>query len=346
MQARDGWLLALTMGVVVAAASAQTPGVPADPTSVILGAFRTHPLVALGEGQHWNLQAHALRTALVRDPRFAGVLDDLVVEFGDARYQGVIDRYVAGGDVPPGELRHVWEDTTMTNTVFDMPIYEEWFRAVRDVNRTLPAEKRFRVLLGDPPIDWSREVGRDEILRLMYERDTFAADLVRREVLARHRRALLLYADGHLFRKGQETVPEWMVVKKKPEEPLASQLERTHPGTIFSIGAPTDAELTKVERAVASWPAPSVVVLEGTTLGAAQFGPVYGLNGPEFKNVRMQDQFDALLYLGPPSSITFSELSKSRCTDETYMKMRLARMALVPWGQYEINGLHEFCGRH
>ena len=63
-----------------------------------------------------------------------------------------------------------------------------------------------------------------------------------------------------------------------------------------------------------------------------RFGTVYGLNGPEFHNVRMQDQFDALLYLGPPSSMTFAELSRSRCTDESYMKMRLARMALRPLG--------------
>jgi hypothetical protein len=59
----------------------------------------------------------------------------------------------------------------------------------------------------------------------------------------------------------------------------------------------------------------------------------------------MQDQFDAVLYLGPPFSITLSELPKSRCTDERYMKMRLGRMALVPWGQYEIKSLNAFCGR-
>ena len=179
----------------------------------------------------------------------------------------------------------------------------------------------------------------------MYKRDAFAADLVRREILAKHRRALLLYADGHLFRKGEETVPDWMVVKRKPEEPLVSQLEKTHPGTIFNIGAPTDADLTTFQPDVANWHAPSIALLKERRLVRLRFGTVYGLNGPEFRNVRMQDQFDALLYLGPPSSITFAELSRSRCTDENYMKMRLARMALVPWGQYEINGLNAFCGR-
>jgi len=336
--------LVLTACLVSAVAAAQQPATPAGPTTVILNALRTHPVVALSEGQHWNLQSHAYRLSLLRDRRLAEAVNDIVVEFGDARYQEVIDRYVAGGDVPSDELRHVWEDTTMTNTVFDMPIYEEFFRTVREVNRSVPAGKRLRVLLGDPPVDWVR-ISSGDILDLMYTRNAFAADLIRREILAKHRRALLLYADGHLFRKGEETVPDWMVVKRKPEEPLVSQLERTHPGTVFNIGSPTDADLTKFQPDAANWHPPSIVLLKDTMLGAAPFGAVYGLNGPEFQHVRMQDQFDALLYLGPPSSITLSELSRSRCTDENYMKMRLARMALVPWGEYEINGLKAFCGR-
>ena len=97
---------------------------------------------------------------------------------------------------------------------------------------------------------------------------------------------------------------------------------------------------------MANWRVPSIALLGGTTLGAAPFATVYDLNGPEFLNVRMQDQFDALLYLGPPSSMTRSELPRSRCADERYMKMRLARMALLPWGKYEIDALNAFCGRH
>jgi hypothetical protein len=337
-------LLALTVIVATTVSADHKPATPLDPATVVLNAFRTHPLVALGEGQHWNLQGHACRMSLIRDPRLANTIDDVVVEFGDARYQKVIDRYVAGGDVQYDELRHVWEDTTMPNTVFDMPVYEEFFRAVRDTNRSRPAGERLRVLLGDPPIQWANISSGDQILELMYARNAFAADLVRKEVLAKHRRALLLYADGHLFRTSEETVPDWMVVKRKPEESLVSQLERTHPGAIFTIGAPTDADLTAFQPDVADWHAPSVALLDGTSLGSAPFGTVYRLNGPEFHQVRMQDQFDAILYLGPPASITFADLSRSRCADEKYMKMRLTRMAMVPWGQYEIKGLNEFCG--
>lgn len=76
-----------------------------DPISGILDAFRSHQIVALGEGIHGNNQAHAVRMALIRDPRFATVVNDVVVEFGSARYQTVMDEFVRGGDVPYVELR-------------------------------------------------------------------------------------------------------------------------------------------------------------------------------------------------------------------------------------------------
>jgi hypothetical protein len=40
----------------------------------------------------------------------------------------------------------------------------------------------------------------------------------------------------------------------------------------------------------------------------------------------MEEQFDALLYLGPPSSITIARLPARLCADAAYMKMRLRRL--------------------
>src|SRR5437773_57625 len=75
------------------------PAIPVDPVAGILDAFRTHNVVALGEGSHGNEQAHRFRLSLIRDPRFAAVVNDLVVESGSARYQDVMDRFVRGDNV-------------------------------------------------------------------------------------------------------------------------------------------------------------------------------------------------------------------------------------------------------
>ena len=74
--------------------------VPIEPIQGILDAFRSHPIVALGEGMHGNEQSHAFRLALIRDHRFPAVVNDIVVEFGSARYQDVMDRFVEGDEVP------------------------------------------------------------------------------------------------------------------------------------------------------------------------------------------------------------------------------------------------------
>ena len=104
--------------------TAQTRNVAVDPIGAVLDAFETHDLIGLPHG-HANERCLALGLALIREPRFAEAVDDIVVEFGNALYQDVIDRFTAGEDVPYDELRNVWQNTTVSNTVWDRPIYED-----------------------------------------------------------------------------------------------------------------------------------------------------------------------------------------------------------------------------
>lgn len=270
--------------------------VPLDPIASVIDAFRTHRVVALGEGSHGNQQAHAFRLALIRDPRFAAAVQDIVVEFGAARQQDVMDRFVNGDEVPYDALRRAWIDTTQPDAIWDAPIYEEFFRAVRTVNAALPRERRLRVLLGDPPIAWDVVRTREDLDRFASKRDEHAAELIRRETLSRGRRALVLYGDYHFAR----TSVGGIVAR------LESAGER-----VFSIHTETRADLKTRHPEVGEWKAPSLSMLRGTDLGPA-------------------DQFDAVLYLGPPSGITFSRISAALCADRDYMEMRLRRMALVP----------------
>ena len=144
-------LLLVTPGAVRAAAGQAPPGpaTPFEPLAAILLAFERHAIVALGDPRG-NEQAHEFRLSLIRDPRFAETVDDIVVEWGNAVYQDVVDRFVDGDDVSEAELRQVWRNTTQPGQGNDRPITEAFFRAVREVNAALPPERRLRVLLGDP----------------------------------------------------------------------------------------------------------------------------------------------------------------------------------------------------
>ena len=124
---------------------------PLDPVDGIIDAFKTHDVVALGEGDHGNEQGAAFRAKLYRDPRFQAVVNDIVVESGNGRYQAMMDRYIAGEAVPEKELRMAWLETTQPTDVWDSDIYADMFRTIREINQKLPKEKQLRVLLGDTP---------------------------------------------------------------------------------------------------------------------------------------------------------------------------------------------------
>jgi hypothetical protein len=290
-----------------------------EPVSAILDAFRTHALVALAD-EHGNEQGSAFRLNLIRDARFASVVNDIVVEFGNARYQDLMDRFVHGENVRDEDLRRVWQDTTQVEYEWDLPIYEAFFRAVRQVNASLPRERQLRVLLGDPPIEWENVHSREDLIRwLNMGRDAHAASVIRREVLDNGHRALLIFGGAHLLRKNT-------VIGASDERGvgLVAQLERDGSTSVFSVAPETRRDLKSIQPDVASWPTPGLAMLRGTQLGAANYSP-----SPQQRRVNLEEQFDAILYLGPPASTSVSRLSAALCSQPGYLEMRLGRLSLI-----------------
>ena len=114
--------------------------------------------------------------------------------------------------------------------------------------------------------------------------------------------------------------------------------------TSFTVWVNVVAELDDLQPDVVSWSVPSLAFLRGTLLGAADFTFFYPSDVPratvqdgkilpilreQWVSLAMEDQFDAVLYLGPPSAMTMSERSPELCDDSTYMEMRRKRLSLV-----------------
>src|SRR5262249_11554695 len=113
----------------------------------------------------------------------------------------LIDRFVEGEDVAPPVLPAAWQDAVTGSAAWDVPLTEQFFRAVRDLNATLPQDRRIRVSLRDPPIDWDSVHSKDDYMTSVRQRDIYPGELIRREILAKHRRALVLYGQMHAQRK-------------------------------------------------------------------------------------------------------------------------------------------------
>jgi hypothetical protein len=113
-----------------------------------------------------------------------------------------------------------------------------------------------------------------------------------------------LYGAGHFFRK---------VVSQS----IVTILEGSRT-KVFTVWTNAAFELSSGQADVRTWPVPSLALLRGTTLGqiglASYLGPGAGDVPPQWL-APMQDQFDAVLYLGPLSSIKFARPTEWRCAE-------------------------------
>ena len=197
----------------------------------ILAAFETHPLVGLGDN-HMLANELNFYTLMVRDPRFAANVGHVVVEFGASQHQAILDRYLNGGNVSYVELSQVWHNTVGWDPTVEGVGYQTFFAVVRAVNASLAPDKRIRVLLGEPPIDWSRIHTHDAWQKIYDQRAAHAADLIGREILSRNRKALVIYGTGHFF-----SLP-WPSTWPKPSagiESLGEILDRLHPNALYRV---------------------------------------------------------------------------------------------------------------
>ena len=235
----------------------------------VIAAFADHQVVAIGE-QHGSGVEHEFLRSLIRDPRLIGVIDDVAVEFGSARHQDTIDRYMQGEAISGADLAQVWEDTSQRSGVWDNPIYRQFFEAVREENIQRAQEDRIRVLLGDPPIIWDEITAETDCddseptcldFWIMGRSDHFAS-VVQSESMAHGRRTLVIAGSGHIRRNPDAEFPISLTDELDALEPGAVwtlvPLSRTNPQVIGAL----------VDAGVVDATAPTVIELEGTQLGA------------------------------------------------------------------------------
>jgi hypothetical protein len=295
---------ALVIAALPARASAQS-GIDG-----VMRAWDRHQIVAIAE-THRAVEDKRLFAQIIARPEFPKIVNDIVIEFGTARYQSTLDRYIRGDDVPAGELRKVWADTTVVTGIWDAPIYAEFLAAIRERNKSLPKARRVRVLACDPPIDWTRVSTIADAAGFL-DRDAHCAALIEREVFARRRRALLIMGDAHLVRT---------TVSGRAPNNTVTRLEAKHPGSIFVVLTYIGQfrESAAIETRLNAGPVPVLVPFSEPWLGDLPAvlpkpptrtrvggGKEVSETVKETHEFRFREVGDALLYLGPKTALTRS----------------------------------------
>ena len=294
------------------------PGSVATPAiEGVLAAFQKNPLVGLSD-DHALAQEEDFYVALISDPGFAKEVGNVVVEFGNASQQQTIDRYVNGEDVPYVELRKVWGDTSYVGwfpTVTALG-YLNFYAAVRAANLKLPVQDRIHVWLGGKPIDWSTIRTKEDVAKVVGgQPDRYTADLIEEQILAKNRKALLIYGIFHFYDKGE----------------LGELLRQRHPGTLFVItpytGFADRSCSDSFDLKTANWPVPALATVRGNeldqhTLAAGchiiDASTFADMTEAEKAMVRseMESRTSALagnsvLYLGPAGALRISAFARS-----------------------------------
>jgi hypothetical protein len=106
-----------------------------------------------------------------------------------------------------------------------------------------------------------------------------------------------------------------------------------------------------------SWPVPSLASVAGTTLGAEPVAPgalarvairdrqFVPIPREQWADLAFDQQFDAVLYLGPSSTRTQTEPSKAVCDEPGYVDTRLKRISLAGLPPSVAKQVHDFCAR-
>ena len=313
----------------------------------VLALFQRKSVVVLCD-HHGMAQEEDYYSALVGDPRFADTVGNLVVEFGGESSQGIIDGYVAGEDVPVNELRRVWTETVGWVPGPTEIGYINVFAAVRAANLHLPRERRIKVWLGEPKIDWSKINSFADLQPYFAQRDDNYVRIIRDEILAKKKKALLIIGTGHIFGNAAAL----------PMKVAEAHLEA--PATVVAFTGYVEPECNgKFAARAKDWPVPATITpLEGGSLKSvvelpgctfvradrvarikatppAKFPP--GVSSSEemlrrFRSMVSGEDADAILYLGPPDALTESPYDPAIYLDSEYFKEedRRLRCCLPP----------------
>jgi outer membrane protein OmpA-like peptidoglycan-associated protein len=265
------------------ASCAPKPGPKVQPAVAFLAsAVQRHALVAIAE-HHGATETMDFLAALLRHPGVPGTVNDIVVEFGNARYQAAMDAFIAGKDVRLDDVSGAWENTTQVTGVWSSPIYAAMVADVRAVNAGLPPEKRFRVLLGDPPIEWSAVTSpADEDMNDW--RDSHFAWVVDTHVVRRNRRAILFIGGAHLGRRS--LFPNSLI----------HLLDARYPGRtlVADLVVPDRMDASLAAR-VSQWPVGSAAAIRGSWLGKAEAAQA----GYTLSTGTLEQNIDVAIYLSP-----------------------------------------------
>jgi hypothetical protein len=227
----------------------------------------------------------------------------------------LLDRFILdGAAMSREELSPIWRDASGAE-VWESPIYEEFLRAVREVNLVLSREQRVRVLGGDSKIDWSHITRAEDLVPLL-NRGGNIRNIIAQQVLDPHLKGLAIYGAGHCSKIGGGFPGD-----------LAGRYPATRMWSIWSLSRGAASA-----RSVFGFGStPAYLIVNGTKWSSTPARDLLEIVPP---GVVLGDVLDAIVYHGDvPDSVVRADLSALKATYGTELERRsnLMTAAFTLW---------------
>jgi hypothetical protein len=340
------WVFAMSL-MVVSAVGAQVEiestaedDNPTGAIEYIRHAVQTHSIVCLAEGGHQAKEPHLFLRRVLSDPAILTTVDVVIVEFAAAKHQAVLDGYIEGEDIPFATLSNVWRDTGQSPIgPWDSPLYHQLLEVIRNGNRHLPAEKKVRVLAGDPLIDWERIKTRQDYGAARIPRDPYVAELATEQAFHLGKKVLIIFGGAHL--------PRVPIGPEDGRNSLTCRILKQHPDAVRAIGFLDPVHLG-VEDRIDELQREAIYTTDRHWVGEINAGLFFPelysrVTDPDtgeqtwqrvqlYSEYRVRDLFDALVYIGPSNEWEVVPSSFDRERDGEYLD-ELNRRSLLRFGR-------------
>lgn len=308
----------------------------------IYDAYRRYDVVAMSAA-HGNQNLDNFILELLSNPRFPGKINDIVVECGNSLYQSELDHYIAGDPVSLVQIQKVWRNTTQPMCGVSA-FYQELFPLIRRLNQRLPVDQRVRVLASDVPVDWS-DLPSQTDPKFQFDRDETIADIMEREVLSKHHKALVLMGVDHLYHGALTAdMPPSAVARYEKKYPNRTLVVADHGG--FGNGTPYAEFNSAFEKYLVAWPVPALATnIRGSWLDdilnkTQSLGVVTLFHSDKSGHLITQnvtlgqeqdyaDMVDAYLYLAPRDLLLNETVPANVFLEQSYMAEMRRRATLM-----------------
>jgi hypothetical protein len=247
--------------------------------------FDDHQFIFIGS-THGDLKIEEFLMCLVSRPAFKQRVTDIVVEWASSGHQRLLDRYLLTLDeIPVDALTPVWFDTDAPTLWTTLPQVRQFVQTLREVNKTLPAAKRIRLVGGNDGTDWAKVRVVEDLAPYPFKTNFMPHLIIEHLAKTPGNRTLVVYGDGHIRYKGNNFMGD-----------LEEALGRTKLFVVGRIG-----ELRPEERrylAAVGDPDKSFFVESGRFPTTIPWPGSLRVTYEE-RSENLADYIDAFVYLGP-----------------------------------------------